>query len=85
MEEIRKIPSAVTTPQPVGSSHSKKPGENRDEFRDVLERQRRRPDPPAPPPEPEEEPEPEPEMPAGETPEEPAGDGELGRLLDRRA
>jgi len=84
MEEIRKIPSAVTTPQPVGSSHSKKPGENRDEFRDVLEREQRRPEPPEPPAEPESESE-ETEAPDEERPAGVEADRELGRLLDRRA
>ncbi|MBN2169917.1 MAG: hypothetical protein JW819_01195 [Candidatus Krumholzibacteriota bacterium] len=84
MEEIRKIPSAVTTPQPVGSSHSKKPGENREEFRDVLEREGRQPEPPAPPAEPEAKPEDE-GTPVVETPGAPEEDRELGRLLDRRA
>ncbi len=40
MEEIRRIESPVKTPQPVGKSHQqKKPGGQRNEFQEILERE----------------------------------------------
>lgn len=38
MEEIRRIPDPVSTPQPVGPSARKQPGRSREEFQSILDR-----------------------------------------------
>ncbi len=86
MEEIRKIPSPLQNPQPVGNGSPNRPDEKTgDEFKEVLRRRRDRQD------ESESDAEPDRETGAGKSEEarleesQLSQDDERGVLLDERA